>query len=61
MKNPWLSAWLSASNGAFGAARGHATAAAKRSIANAQREATKQLIELWLGPPPKKRKKRKAR
>ena len=48
-KNPFMSAWLSAANKAAGAARGQATATAKREISTAQNEIAKQVTDFWTG------------
>ena len=66
-KNPFMSMWLSGANKVAGAARGHATAAAKREATKASRTAmttgTKQVLDFWsaaLGGPAKlKAKKRR--
>ena len=63
-KNPFMSAWLSVANQATGAARGHATAAANRQLADMQTEATRQILDFWSGKwlvspaPARKRRKR---
>lgn len=66
MKNPWttknplMSMWLSAANRSVGAARGQGAAAGKRQIASAQSEFTRQMIDLWSGgKPARKRTRRK--
>lgn len=48
-KNPAMSMWLSAANSVAGAARGQASAAAKRQVATTQAEATRQIIGFWTG------------
>ena len=60
-KNPFMSAWLSSANKVMGSVRGQATAAAKRQVTSIQADATRQVLDLWLGKPaaPVKRKKRK--
>ena len=60
-KNPFMSAWLSSANKVMGSARGQATAAAKRQSNAIQADATKQVLEFWLGKPaaPAKRTKRR--
>lgn len=62
-KNPFLSMWLSGANAVAGAARGRASAEAKRQAAAAMTRGTKQMQQLWadaLFPPPARRR-RKAR
>ena len=46
-KNPFMSMWLSAANKAAGTARATAAGAAKREVAHAQADATKQVLEFW--------------
>lgn len=48
-KNPFMSVWLSAANKVAGSARGQATAAARRGVAAAQADATRQIVDLWSG------------
>lgn len=48
-KNPFMSVWLSAANKAAGAARGQATAAAKREMSTAQNEIARQVTDFWTG------------
>jgi hypothetical protein len=65
-KNPFLSMWLSGANAMAGAARGRASAEAKRQAATAMTRGTKAMTQLWtdaLSPPParKKRKPGKSR
>lgn len=60
-KNPFMSAWLSSANRIAGAARGQATAAAKRQTAQIQADATRQVLDFWTGktaPAPRKKKTR---
>ena len=62
-KNALLSIWLSSVNAAMGAARGHATAAARRQARTMMSTAAKQMANFWdsaLEPRPtaKKRKTR---
>ena len=52
-KNPLMSMWLTAANKAASGARGQATSAAKRQVAATQAEATRQILEFWLGAPRK--------
>lgn len=52
-KNPFMSMWLSAANGAAGRARGQATSAARRQVATNQAAATRQVLEFWFGKPKK--------
>jgi hypothetical protein len=64
-KNPWLSMWLSGANAIAGAARGRATAHARRQATTMMNQGTKEAIDFWThaltGTPPAKktRKKRK--
>ncbi len=61
-KNPFMSAWLSSANKVMGAARGQATAAAKRQATSIQADATRQVLDAWLGKPaPPARRKNKKR
>jgi hypothetical protein len=66
-KNPFLSMWLSGANSVGGAARGRASAEAKRQGTKAMQEGTRQMMNFWSGgmlghtptkPPVKKRKRR---
>jgi len=62
-KNPFLSMWLSGANAMAGAARGRASAEAKRQAAAATTRGAKAATKYWtdaLFPPPA-RKKRKSR
>ncbi len=71
MKNPWtkknplLSMWMSAANAAAGAARGRATAHAKRQASTWMTQGATQMTRWWteaLSPsPPRKPRKRKKR
>jgi len=47
MKNPFLSAWMSAGNTMLGAARGYATAEARRNVAAALSEGTRLTLRMW--------------
>ena len=58
-KNPFLSMWLTASHRAAGSVRGSATSAARRQIAAAQAEATRQIVYFWAGKPAKPAAKKK--
>lgn len=65
-KNPFLSMWLSGANAVAGAARGTATAYAKKQMASAVAQNTKAVTDFWLAaltppkpPKPAKRKKRR--
>lgn len=60
-KNPLMSMWLSAANRTAGAARGQATSAAKRGVAAAQADATRQILDFWSGQAPKPAPRKKAR
>jgi hypothetical protein len=62
-KNPFLSMWLSGANSVAGAARGRATAEAKRQTSRAMNEGTRQIANFWTGglltaAKPKRRKRR---
>jgi hypothetical protein len=63
-KNPYMSMWLSGANAMTGAARGRASAAAKRQAQTAMNEGMKQALNFWSGAwllpaPPKKRKQKR--
>jgi hypothetical protein len=63
-KNPLLSIWMSAANAVIGAARGRATAQAKRQASAWMRQSTDQMTRWWtdpLGSAPRKRKRKKRR
>lgn len=60
-KNPFMSMWLTAANSAAGSARGRATSAARRQGAIVQAQATRQVVDFWLGKPPKKAASKKPR
>jgi len=47
MNNPFLSAWLSAANAYWSAARGHATAQSRRYTAGMVEEAGRQTFQFW--------------
>jgi len=61
-KNPFMSMWLSGANSIVGAARGRATAEAKRQTSKAMNQSARQIAGFWTGswmaPPPKKRRRR---
>jgi putative copper export protein len=60
-KNPFMSMWLSGANTIAGAARGHASAEAKRQATAFTNEASKQVADFWTGaltPTTTRRKKR---
>lgn len=59
-KNPLMSMWLSGANTVLGAARGHATAAAKRQATTLATQITKDVLNLW-APAPKPPSKAKRR
>ena len=71
MKNPWtkrnplLSLWMSAANAAAGAARGRATAHAKRQASTWRTQSANQMTRWWTevlsAAPPRKPRKRKKR
>jgi uncharacterized membrane protein YqiK len=54
--------WLSSANSIMGSARGKATAEAKRQVATAQADATRQILDFWSGKPvaapPRKKRRR---
>lgn len=62
-KNPFLSMWLSGANAVFGAARGRATAEAKRQASTLATKSTRQINDFWMdaltGKPPAKHKRKK--
>lgn len=60
-KNPFMSMWLTAANSAAGSARGHATSTAKRQVAATQAEATRQVLDFWMGKPKRKAAGKKPR
>ncbi|MEO5738190.1 MAG: hypothetical protein ABIQ82_12100 [Variovorax sp.] len=60
-KNPLLSMWLSAGNKSVGVARGQVTAAAKRQVASAQADMTRQILDAWSGKAPRAPAKKKRR
>jgi hypothetical protein len=60
-KNPFMSMWLSAANRTAGAARGQATSAAKRGVAAAQADATRQILDFWAGKPSQPAARKKSR
>jgi len=47
MHNPFLSAWLSAANACWSAARGHAIAQSRRYTASMVDEASRQTLQFW--------------
>ena len=56
MKNPWLSRnpflslWLSGANRVLGAAQGHTKNYARRQQGAVMNEASRAMLEFWLGP-----------
>jgi hypothetical protein len=61
-KNPFLSMWLSGANAVFGAARGSATAAARRQSKALMDHGARQIVDFWTGglaSKPTRRKKRR--
>ncbi|MBK6007140.1 hypothetical protein JJB11_13650 [Ramlibacter ginsenosidimutans] len=60
-KNPFMSMWLSAANKSAGTARGIAASSAKRQIASAQADATRQFLEFWAPQAATVRSRKKAR
>jgi len=54
-----MSMWLSAANKSLGTARGHATSMAKRQVAAAQADVTRQVLDFWTGKPPRAKAKKK--
>jgi hypothetical protein len=47
MHNPFLSAWLSAANAYWSAARGHAIAQSRRYTTSMAEEACRQTFQFW--------------
>ena len=60
-KNPLMSMWLSSANRIVGGARGSATSAAKRAVALAQADATRQVLQFWGVKPSKPAPRKKSR
>lgn len=60
-KNPLMSMWLSAANRTLGTARGQATAAAKRQVAKAQKDALNDMFGLARGKSTSTSTRRKTR
>ncbi|TFZ04492.1 hypothetical protein [Ramlibacter rhizophilus] len=60
-KNPFMSMWLSAANSAAGTVRARASGAARRQGAAVQAQATRQVVDFWLGAPTQKPVRKKAR
>jgi hypothetical protein len=60
-KNPLMSMWLSAANKAVGSARGSATSAVKRGVAQTQADAARQVLDFWSGKPAKPAARKKTR
>jgi len=61
-KNPFMSMWLSAFNSAAGSMRGQAIGHAKRQAKTVTTNASKAIIDAWLGsttPVPAKKKRRR--
>ncbi len=50
-KNPFMSMWLSSANSMMGSARAQATAETKRTVAAAQADTARQIIDFWSGKP----------
>ncbi|MES2260126.1 MAG: hypothetical protein V4724_16520 [Pseudomonadota bacterium] len=62
MKNPFMSAFLSAANRVAGSARAQTTAAVKREAAKNTRQMTSAWVNAWLPPAaPTKRKRTRSR
>jgi hypothetical protein len=64
MRNPWMSAWLSAANAWSGAARGFWTAELRRQQTAMMNELTREMIRFWTGAwmlPPAPRRERNRR
>lgn len=64
-KNPWMSMWLSGANAAAGAARGHATAQARRQVDGLMAQGVNNMLDFWRGglfsPPVPAAKKTRSR
>jgi hypothetical protein len=58
-KNPFMSMWLSGANSVANTARAQITAHAKRQSTAALNKATSDMINLWTGSVPPKRKRRR--
>jgi hypothetical protein len=50
-KNPFMSMWLSSANSMMGSARAQATAETKKTVAAAQAETARQIVDFWSGKP----------
>ena len=67
MKNPWIrknplmSMWLSGANAIFGAARGRASAEAKRQTKTMMSEMTKAAVDFWNPKPTAARRRKRKR
>ena len=46
-KNPFMSAWLSGANRVAGAASAQVRSAAKREVASAQADVSRQIVDFW--------------
>ena len=60
-KNPFMSMWLSAANRTTSAARGQATAAARRQVPTAQADVLRQILDFWTPKPARPTPRKKAR
>ena len=60
-KNPFLSVWLSGANAIFGAARGTATASARRQSKALMDRSARQIVDFWTGGLASKPGRRKRR
>jgi hypothetical protein len=58
-KNPFMSMWLSGANAIAGAARGRATAEARRQAKTLMTAGTKQMVDFWTGASMTSRPRRK--
>ena len=59
-KNPFMSLWLSGANSVAGKARGHATAAAKRTQTALTKKAIGMWTDAWFSPLKPRRRRKKS-
>jgi hypothetical protein len=59
-KNPFMSLWLSGANSIAGKARGHATAAAKRTQTALTKKAVGMWTDAWFSPLKPRRRRKKS-
>jgi hypothetical protein len=59
-KNPFMSLWLSGANAVAGKARGHATAAAKRTQTALTKKAVGMWTDAWFAPLKPRRRRKKS-